>query len=203
MEKLRRRRYTLEYKQKGESGMKLEARRVWFCCLLVFLVCPLTPQAQGFRYVGSSSREFVEQFYKWYVPLALSDQVNRSWDAALKLAPPPFSPELTKLLRGDAVAQAECKELVGLDFDPFLYTQDPAQAYVVGKIVHTGQYYRAEIYSVDHSVQSKEPGLIAEFTQEKGHWLFVNFYYLSPKSDLLTVLKGRAPCTEPRGPAQK
>ena len=63
--------------------MKLEARRVWFCCLLVFLVCPLTPQAQGFRYVGSSPREFVEQFYKWYVPLALSDQVNRSWTPPL------------------------------------------------------------------------------------------------------------------------
>jgi hypothetical protein len=166
-------------------------------------VCPLISQAQGFHYVGSSSREFVEQFYKWYVPLALNDQVNRSWDAALKLAPPPFSLELTKLLREDAVAQAECKELVGLDFDPFLYTQDPAQAYVVGKITHAGPDYRAEIYSVDHGVQSKEPGLIADFTQEKGHWFFVNFYYLSPKSDLLTVLKSRPLCSEPRVPAER
>ena len=127
----------------------------------------------------------------------------RSWNAPLKLAPPPFSPELTKLLRGDAVAQAECKELVGLDFDPFLYTQDPAQAYVIGKITHTGPDYRAEIYSVDHGVQSKEPGLIAEFTQEKGRWSFTNFYYLSRKGDLLTVLKSRLPCAEPRAPARK
>jgi hypothetical protein len=183
--------------------MRLETRRVWFCCLLLLFVCPLTSEAQGFHYAGSSPREFVEQFYKWYVPLALNDQINRSWDVALKPAPPPFSPELTKLLRGDSVAQAECKELVGLDFDPFLYAQDPAQAYLVGKIAHAGPDYRAEIYSVDHGVQSKEPGLIAEFTQEKGHWFFVNFYYLSPKGDLLTVLKSRPPCTEPRGPARK
>ena len=183
--------------------MKFETSRVWFCCLLVLLMCPLTLQAQNFHYVGSSSREFVERFYKWYVPLALNDQINRSWDAALKLTPPPFRPELTKLLRDDSVAQAKCKELVGLDFDPFLYTQDPAQAYVVGKIAHSGPDYRAEIYSVNRGIQSNEPGLIAEFIQEEGHWFFVNFYYLSPKGDLLTVLKSRPRCTEPRGTAQK
>lgn len=183
--------------------MKFETRRVWFCCLLAIFVCPLTSQAQGFHYVGSSPRQFVEQFYKWYVPLALNDQVSRSWDAAVKMTPPTFSPELAKLLRGDAVAQAKCKELVGLDFDPFLYTQDPAQAYVVGRISRAGEDYRAEIYSVDHGLRSKEPGLIASFRQKEGHWFFVNFYYLSPKDDLLTALKSRPPCTKPRVPAGK
>ena len=183
--------------------MKLEIRRVWLYCLLVIFVCPLASRAQGFQYAGNSPREFVEQFYKWYVPLALNDQTNRSWDAALKLAPPPFSPQLTKLLREDAHAQAECNELVGLDFDPFLYTQDPAQAYVVGKITEAGQNYRAELYSVDYGLRSKKPDLVAEFRQEEGHWLFVNFDYLSPKGDLLTVLKSRPPCSEPRVPAGK
>lgn len=183
--------------------MRFGARRAHFCLLLLVFACPLSVRTQGFHYAGNSPREFVEHFYKWYVPLALNDQTSRSWEATLKLSPPPFSLQLAELLRADAAAQAKCKELVGLDFDPFLYTQDPAERYVVGGITHTGHNYKAQIYSVDHGVRSKEPDVIAAFGRQEGHWMFVNFYYLNPKGDLLAALKTRSSCSEPRVPAGK
>jgi hypothetical protein len=43
--------------------------------------------------------------------------------------------------------------------------------------------------------------VIAEFTEDNGRWTFVNFHYLDPNSDLLTILKARAECTVPRSPS--
>ncbi len=64
----------------------------------------------------------------------------------LKLAHWDLSDDLSKLLEEDAVAQAHCGEIVGIDFDPFLLTQDPAEKYEVGAIGQNGRHYMAKVY---------------------------------------------------------
>jgi hypothetical protein len=45
-----------------------------------------------------------------------------------------FESGLLAALKEDVAAQAAAKgEIVGLDFDPFLNTQDPAESYEVGQ----------------------------------------------------------------------
>jgi hypothetical protein len=76
-----------------------------------------------------SARAFVERFYSWYVPRALQDNAEPTWRIAIKEKGGKFDPQLTRLLQADSNAQDECEDLVGLDFDPFLNSQDPAQHY--------------------------------------------------------------------------
>ncbi len=175
------------------------------CCWLVLLIlpCSLDAQAKGGQEAIKTPREFVEGFYKWYVPNALSDNVTRAWDLALKQTGSPLSPQLGRLIKEDSDAQSKCAELIGLDFDPFLFSQDPEERYEVGKIIQKGQVYRAEIYGVRSGKRFDTPALSAEFSEQNGHWLFLNFYY-PEGSDLLAILKSpRAACTVPRPVGKK
>ncbi|MGH9616889.1 MAG: hypothetical protein ACRD28_09125, partial [Acidobacteriaceae bacterium] len=150
-----------------------------------------------------SSRGFVEGFYQWYVPVALSDSATRTWDIALKGRRSDFSPELARLLSEDSAAQAKCEELIGLDFDPLLNTQDAAERYDVGEITHEGQDYRAAIFSVQSGKRSEKPDVNAEFSEQEGHWVFVNFYY-PDGTNLLKILKSPRPkCSVPRPASAK
>jgi len=175
------------------------------CCSVLLLITwpsSLGAQAKGSQEVSISPREFVEEFYKWYVPQALSDNATAAWNIALKYKRAAFSPELAQLLREDSAAQARCEELVGLDFDPFLNSQDPAERYEVGGITLRGQHYRADIYSVQSGKRSEKPSVSAELAKGDGHWIFVNFFY-ADGTDLLTVLRSPKPeCSVPR-PSRK
>jgi hypothetical protein len=143
----------------------------------------------------------VEGFYKWYVSRIPS---NVSWDFALKYRSSAFSPQLLRLLKEDRAAQAACEDIVGLDFDPILNTQDPENRYEVGNITHAGQNYKADIYGVRSGKRSEKSSVIAEFTKGNGHWYFVNFHYETDSStDLLTILKNPEKCLSPRSPGKK
>jgi hypothetical protein len=175
------------------------------CCSLVLLMMPwsLGAQANGSHDVSVSPREFVEGFYKWYAPRALRDNATAAWNIALKFRSSDIGPQLAQLLKEDSTAQARCQELVGLDFDPFLNTQDPAERYEVGKITQKGKHFQAEIYSVQSGERSSKPALNAELSSDSGHWIFVNFHY-PDGSDLLTILKSPRPaCSVPRVPNNK
>jgi hypothetical protein len=175
------------------------------CCLLVLLVlpCSLVGQAKSDQESFKDPREFVQAFYDWYAPLALKEDSTTASDIALKQKRSSFSPQLALLLKEDSDAQAKCGELIGLDFDPFLFSQDPAEKYIVGRISRKGQNYIADVYGIDHGFRSKVADVSAEFSEKSGQWFFVNFYY--PKSvDLLTMLKSpRSTCTVPRSAVMK
>jgi hypothetical protein len=165
-------------------------------------LCSLGAEAQVSDRVNKSSRKFVESFFQWYVPRTNSDNPDRFWDSVLKHKRSAFGSQLYELLKEDSDAQARCHDLVGLDFDPFLYTQEPAERYVVGKIVQRGQAYLADIYAVRSGEQGEKPDVTAEFVEKGGHWFFVNFHY-SDGGDLLTTLKSpRLPCSRPRLPTK-
>jgi hypothetical protein len=175
-----------------------------YCSLMLLIVpCSLAGQAVSRHGTSASARKFVEGFYKWYG--ACAQNLNeRTSDAALKLRSSDFGPQLARLLKEDSAAQDKCAEIVGLDFDPILNTQDPDDSYEVGRITQKGDYYRAEIYGVRSGTRRERPDVIAEFQNKNDHWFFVNFYYPSLGTDLLKILKSPwPPCSVPRVPTKK
>ncbi|MHB8540507.1 MAG: hypothetical protein ACYDCD_06140 [Candidatus Acidiferrales bacterium] len=68
-------------------------------------------------------------------------------------------------------------EIVGLDFDPFLASQDPGKRYQVGRVTRDGDSYRVEVFGVRFGRKSEKVDVVPEVVRKKGHWLFVNFHY--------------------------
>jgi hypothetical protein len=138
----------------------------------------------------SDSVSFVRDFYRWYVPLALSSNHGPASDLALKDRATSFSAKLLQALREDSDAQKNAGEegLVGLDFDPFLNTQDPCEQYIVGKASKDkDENYVIEVYGVCSGERSQSPAVLADVVRENGNWVFTNFIYNS--RDLLSTLK--------------
>jgi hypothetical protein len=145
-----------------------------FFAVLMFLVAPVFAQEAK---EPAGLREFVQGFYRWYVPIALKDNKVPASDIALKKRPAAFGAELLKALREDSEAAANAPgEIVGIDWDPFLDSQDPDDDYEVGRIVKKGETYRADIHGVESGKKSTEPDVIAEVGKENGHWVFLDFY---------------------------
>jgi hypothetical protein len=138
----------------------------------------------------TAGREFVQKFYETYVPKALAGQPDPPWRLAVDKMRADFDDELVKALTDDLAAQAQAKgdDIVGLDFDPFLDTQDPAQRYEVGAARQEGKDYLVDVYPVMSGKRAEKPGVIPELAYENGHWRFVNFRY-PEGGDLLTLLK--------------
>jgi hypothetical protein len=98
--------------------------------------------------------------------------------------------ELLRALEADSAAEANATEgVVGLDFDPFLNTQDPDDHYVVRTTTRRGKRYFVDVYSVRSGKRSEKPDVIAELTRVRGSWVFVNFHYPNIPTDLLRVLR--------------
>jgi hypothetical protein len=151
--------------------------------LLLALPGALCAQTAG------APRDFVQGFYNWYIPVALKDNATPAWNLALKSKSSAFSPQLLNALREDSAAQAKAVgDIVGIDFDPFLGSQDPSNRYDVGKIIQNGDAYRVEIYGARSGKKRATPDVIADVLQKDGRWMFVNFHY-PDGSDLTSVLK--------------
>ena len=139
-----------------------------------------------------SCRKFTQEFYGWYVPLILNDkrgvEAASSW--AIKLRPTSFSRELLNALTEDMKEQRKAPgEIVGIDFDPFLNSQDPASEYAVGKVsVKNGKCF-ADTHSVDSGKRSLNAEVVTELQFKQGKWSFTNFHY-AKKTNLLGILKG-------------
>jgi len=164
--------------------------KVAFYCLVLALPYSTHAQAKSGQATLESLHGFVQNFYDWYVPNALSDSADSAWNLALKVKGSVFSHQLARALREDSAAQAEAEgEIVGLDFDPFLNSQDPGEHYKVGRITQKDDSYWVDIHSVSSSGRVYEkPSVVAEVVRKNGQWHFVNFHY-SSGNDLLGVLK--------------
>jgi hypothetical protein len=137
-----------------------------------------------------SARLFVQGFYDWYVPLAKKENREPSSDIAIRTKGTLFSTELRLALREDAAAEAKANGyVVGLDFDPFLYSQDPSDRYDVGKISRKDDRYWVEVYGTRYGEKSAQPDVIAELVYKDSKWMFVNFHYPESSEDLMQILK--------------
>src|SRR5689334_22156358 len=105
-----------------------------FCLLLP---CSLQAQTKSSHDNDKSIRTFVQHFYDWYAPIAGKHDFRYAWTLLLKHKKTMFSPQLIESLGNDYEAQNKTEaggEITGIDFDPFLASQDPADHYVVGNI---------------------------------------------------------------------
>jgi hypothetical protein len=167
----------------------MKLMRSALCCLLLSVPFGLHAQAQGGRNTLDSIRGFVQGFYDWYVPKSLNESAGPAWNLAVKIKNSVFSPQLAQALREDSAAQAKAEgEIVGLDFDPFLNSQDPGRHYRVGKITQQGESYWVDVHSVSSGKMSVKPSVVAEVVQKNGQRHFVDFHY-SNGHHLLRVLK--------------
>jgi hypothetical protein len=163
--------------------------KLLFCCFL--LILPFSVQAQSGNGVNASDsvKAFVQGFYDWYAPKALSSRSTPAWSTAVKEKGRCFSPELGRKLREDSEAQAKDEgEIVGLDFDPFLNSQDPGRHYGVGNVVPKGSSYLVEVHRIVSGKPEEKLTATAEVTGKNGQWYFVNFIYPNGHN-LLGVLK--------------
>ncbi len=152
-----------------------------------------------------SARLFVQRFYDWYLQrvLAASEQQQKSPKAkdfgfidGVRQRPTWFSAELRRLLEEDMVAARRCSsEQVGIDWDPFLETQDPSPAYTASKVERTPQGFRVSVDFHDKQTGVVEtPMAQADISFVDRHWIFVDFVQ-SPRDrkfrqGLVQTLKG-------------
>ena len=158
--------------------------------LLAAFVCSPQNRVQSKGQTAEAAKDFVQGFYNWYVPVTLRDNPVSASDIALRQRPTDFSPVLFRALEEDSKAQAEAQGyIVGIDFDPFLASQDPCDHYDVGTITHQGVGYRVDIYGVCSGKRDEKPDVVAEVTNKDGSWTFTDFLYPATHSDLLGTLR--------------
>jgi len=135
-----------------------------------------------------SCRKFVGDFYTWYIAHSKSGDPLRT---ALKRYKSNFSAELVQRLNEDRRAAAKSPgEIVGLDFDPVLNSQDTPEKYVPGAVTQNGRRFLVEVFSFYSGKKSAAPAVTPELLHEHGRWVFSNFRYKSDgkSDDLLSIL---------------
>ena len=136
-----------------------------------------------------SPKEFVQAFYDWYLPLAAKGRGVPGSNYVFQHRQSSFSPQLIHALKEDSASQAKSPdEIVGLDGDAFLMSQDFADQYLVSDVTQKGDSFLVSLYGIQSGVKNEHPDVIAEIRLEKNHWVFVNFYD-SDGANLLSILK--------------
>lgn len=138
---------------------------------------------------SAACSKFVGEFYTWYLAHGKNADPLR---VALKTKKSNFSSELVKRLNEDYKAAAKSPgEIVGLDFDPVLNSQDFADKYVPGKVTKKGSHYLVEVFGVTGGKRGEVADVIPELQKVGGRWVFTNFIYRhdGKTDDLLSILK--------------
>lgn len=125
---------------------------------------------------------FVQRFYDWYAPRAASEGRHPFGFAdAVKLKPSVFDPALARALQEDADAQAKAHDdIVGIDFDPILNSQDPDAKYRADHAVRTATGYRVNVYPTnpDYVKELKgKPAVTVDLAASGGSWVITDFEY--------------------------
>lgn len=166
--------------------------------VLGLVLCISGAQVDASSDSSESPKAFVQSFYGWYARVALANNTRPAWDIALRSKRAQFAPELARQLQEDVSAQDACKELIGLDFDPFLNTQDPADYYEAGEVTQSGDQYRVAVYPIQNKIRAEKPDVIAEVAKEGKHYLFVNFIYPDGANLLRILMSPRPACSDPK-----
>lgn len=154
-------------------------------CFLLCLPLTLNAQPRAGQCEMASARKFVQAFYDWYAPMAVKAP---SLDAVLKKKPSVLAPALAHALKEYLADETKSSgELVGLDFDPFLNSQDPVARYHVVSVKKEGKGYRVRVQSAPMPGSTDTTSVVAEVARRNGKWCFTNFRY-PEGSDLLKEL---------------
>jgi hypothetical protein len=179
--------------------VKLAGRLAAAILGLSLIVAPAGAAATADDVSEASAKAFVQGFYDWYVGKVLRASgrgAGYSFIDAVRQRPDGFSPELKRLLEEDVAAASKCKgDVVGLDWDPFLETQENPGTYAVGKVEKTAQGFRVSVDLKDAKARgARNPAAQADVAFVGGHWQFVDFVEepTDPKArqGLVAILKG-------------
>jgi hypothetical protein len=162
-----------------------------FALAFLMLAVALSCSGHGTTTDSDSVRNFVQDFYSWYVPTSAQGPADRPSDLVLKKRPAAFDSTLARELKEDADAQSKSPgDIVGLDFDPFLAAQDPCERYEVVAVRKEVESFRVSVRGSGGCENHEEPDVVAEVIAKDGGWLFANFHYpRSAGGDLLSILK--------------
>lgn len=149
---------------------------------------------------------FVQDFYDWYIPEMTNNVPAPVSERVLKVKARSFSAELIRMLKADLEESKKVPdEIVGLDFDPFVNSQETPNHFVTGKCTVTpsaaGNKYQVEVFDTTDFANRKNltgkkklaPQVTPELMYKSGQWYFTNFLYPSAKikgnESLLSILK--------------
>jgi hypothetical protein len=151
---------------------------------------PRATQAQPVNVDVAGAVASIQAFYDWYVPASDSNRGGPAWYAAFGRTPPILSSELLQALRADSANKARTPgDLVGLDFDPLLASQDPCARYEVGQGSIDRDTVRLALHAVCNGERSAQPELLLLVTQHEANWLIENVQYSHAQTDLLAILR--------------
>jgi hypothetical protein len=157
---------------------------------LIMPAIVITAAGSGHAFVSEimAVEPFVSSFYGWYSATAASHDKGPACRVALKRRPELFGKRLLKALSDDLAAQAKVHgEIVGIDWNPFLCSQDPYEQYRVGQISpREGKYY-VDVHSLQDGVPSTTPDVVAIVGAEGNKLVFLDFQNPDGVSLLLTL----------------
>jgi hypothetical protein len=149
--------------------------------------------AQDAAALDGECKSYVQKFYDYYVKESGHDSKASLDVRALKNKSFSFSPELnSKIMADNAAASKSPGEIVGLDFDPFLNSQENPGKYVAEKVSHKGDRYLVTVYQINGGKKESKPAVTPELEYKNKHWTFVNFHYVGNEpanENLLSILK--------------
>jgi len=144
------------------------------------------PAADG---AAQSAAAFVQAFYQWY------GKLGDLYQQAVHDSPAFFAPALLAGLHADSAAkQQHPDEVVGLDWDPFLETQDPCDPYQVMGTTRRGDTVLVAVGGMCSGREPRAaPDVIAEvMARSEGGgtgWIFVDFRHTDDAGSLMQDLK--------------
>lgn len=156
--------------------------------VVFFIICIVSIDRSAIAAPSDDAKMFVKEFYDWYGPVASRPHKKPSWILAIEQKPKLFDSKLRDMLRDDYAAQLKTSgEIVGIDFDPFLASQDPSSRIAVGSVTMDGENFLVEVKTGARGLKAGGADVVAEVRASNGHYTFSNFHY--PKSeDLQSIL---------------
>jgi hypothetical protein len=128
-----------------------------------------------------SATTFVQRFYDAYLKTA------PRWAQTVQNRRALFEPSLADALKADAAAQAKVEgEIVGLDFDPFLGSQDPGPRFEARRAAAIPGGQRVEVFDL---TSPAKPMVLVDVAPKAGSWIVTDFHYRDVGDDLRAILK--------------
>jgi hypothetical protein len=127
---------------------------------------------------------FVQRFYDSYLRQNVPD-----WGRTVRTRRQLFAPALADALQEDSTAQAKATgDVVGIDFDPFLGSQDPGNRFVARGAFPIPTGYRVQVYDIESGSRGK-PMVLVDIAPKDGSWIITDFRYPQTSSELLSILR--------------
>lgn len=168
--------------------MTLLRTSLFLACVTVVAagLCSTARAQQADAGASAAARAVVAGFYEWY------GTGTRGVAAALDEKRAAFSEELHLALKADVDAKARANgEIVGLDYDPFLNSQDPCAQYAVGGVTPRSGAYSVDVFAVCDGAREERPSVIVDVRLVKGTWVIADVRDRDGSSLLATLKRSR------------